>query len=87
MMQRIICAFILVILPNIIIIPSVIAQKQKQEQEQQIPPQEIYDACVNKEVDEPCSYIDDKSKTLKGKCVKDSRVIVCIPEPEPEHKE
>ncbi len=60
---------------------------EKKEAEQNIPPQEIFDACVNKDIGESCSYTDNLNKTMNGKCVKDSRVVVCIPEPEPTHKE
>ncbi|MBS0288347.1 MAG: hypothetical protein JSR17_13705 [Proteobacteria bacterium] len=58
----------------------------KKVAEQIEPPQEIFDACVNKSPGDMCSYTDNLNKTMTGKCTKDTRVVVCISEPEV-HKE
>ncbi len=63
------------------------AKSKNEEKEQVIPPQEIYDACLNKEIGDKCSYIDNLKKTVSGQCIKDTRVIVCIPQEEPPKKE
>ena len=48
------------------------------------PPQEMFDACKDKQTGEKCSYYDAAKGNLKGICTKDSRVILCYPdEPKP----
>ncbi len=76
-----------VVMASLLLSYEIALAKKNEPTEQNIPPQEIFDACVNKAIGESCSYTDNKSKTLSGKCVKDTRVVVCIPEPEPTHKE
>lgn len=50
------------------------------------PPQEMYDACKNKNVGETCDYFDEHSHKQNGICTKDARVVLCYPE-EPKKKE
>ncbi len=66
---------------------SSIAHAEKKEADQAIPPQEILDACRDKSPNDPCAYEDDKSRKIKGTCLKDTRAVLCIEDPEPAKKE
>ncbi|MBN9287965.1 MAG: hypothetical protein BGO43_00460 [Gammaproteobacteria bacterium 39-13] len=55
-------------------------------EESKEPPQEMFDACKDKNAGDRCSYTNERYQTISGICTKDSRVILCYPD-EPKKKE